>query len=202
MTSLLSPHPHFEEDDHSPILAHVTQRQPFPPGDVRRLLAANRSAPPRKPKPKAPPLHQQRSSNPSPNKNKQSIILNGIRYVEADVHRITLDIAASATTKVASLVDRGANGGMAGADVRLLETGEQFADVRGIANHEVTNLPISTVAGLVESHLGPVILLMHQYAYFGKGKTIHSALQLEHYGNIVNDRSSKLPGGGQLTKIP
>ena len=41
-----------------------------------------------------------------------------------------------------------ANGGMAGSDVRLLETGEQFADVRGIADHEVTNLPISTVAGL------------------------------------------------------
>ena len=82
--------------------------------------------------------------------------------------------------------------------MRLLETGEQFADVRGIANHEVTNLPISTVAGLVESHLGPVILLMHQYAYYGKGKTIHSAVQLEHYGNIVQDRSSKLPGGGQL----
>ena len=96
-----------EEEDHSPILAHVTQRHPFPPGDVRRLLAANRSAPPRRPKPKAPPLHQQRSSNPSPNKNKQSIILNGKRYVEADVHRITLDITASATTKVASLVDRG-----------------------------------------------------------------------------------------------
>ena len=38
--------------------------------------------------------------------------------------------------------------------VRLLETGEKCADVRGINNHTVTNLPISTVAGVVHNQHG------------------------------------------------
>ena len=113
---------------------------------------------------------------------------------------ISFSISTSFTAQVSSLVDRGANGGMAGADVRLLETGEKSADVRGINNHTVTNLPISTVAGVVHSQYGPVIAIMHQYAYHGKGKTIHSSTQIDHYGNIVDDRSTKVPGGRQCIK--
>ena len=41
---------------------------------------------------------------------------------------------------------------------------------------------------------------MHQYAYHGKGKTIHSSTQIEHYGNVVDDRSAKVPGGQQCIK--
>lgn len=44
---------------------------------------------------------------------------------------------------------------------------------------------------------GPVVAIMHQYAYTGKGKTIHSCAQLESYGNDVNDKSVKVPGGLQ-----
>ena len=38
---------------------------------------------------------------------------------------------------------------------------------------------------------------MHQYAYHGKGKTIHSSVQVENYGNDVNDKSLKVRGGTQ-----
>jgi hypothetical protein len=38
---------------------------------------------------------------------------------------------------------------------------------------------------------------MHQYAYTGKGGTIHSSSQLEWCGNDVNDRSIKIDGGRQ-----
>jgi hypothetical protein len=38
---------------------------------------------------------------------------------------------------------------------------------------------------------------MSQYAYLGSGKTIHSAAQLEHYQNNVNDCSVKVSGGLQ-----
>ena len=34
------------------------------------------------------------------------------------------------------------------------------------------------------------------YAYLGSGKTIHLAVQLEHYQNDVNDRSIKVHDGG------
>ena len=35
---------------------------------------------------------------------------------------------------------------------------------------------------------------MHQYAYFGKGKTIHSSGQMEWFKNIVDDRSIRVGG--------
>ena len=38
---------------------------------------------------------------------------------------------------------------------------------------------------------------MHQYAYVGRGKTIHYSPHLEHYGNDVNDKSVKTQGGLQ-----
>jgi hypothetical protein len=38
---------------------------------------------------------------------------------------------------------------------------------------------------------------MHQYAYHGIGKTIHSCVQVENHGNEVNDKSLKTKGGKQ-----
>jgi len=117
-------------DATQPLLAHLTQRQPLPPGDVRRILAANRG--PGVPRRSGIPPPQVPQPGTSP---KDSIILNGKKYIQADTHCISFSISCSITAQVASLVDRGANGGMAGEDVRLLETGEKMADVRGIDNH-------------------------------------------------------------------
>ncbi len=33
---------------------------------------------------------------------------------------------------------------------------------------------------------------MHQYAYLGKGKIIHSSAQIEYFKNSVDDNSSKV----------
>jgi len=92
------------------------------------------------------------------------------------------------------LVDRGANGGMAGEDVMIIERGERYATVNGIDGHTVQDLLICTVAAQVKSNKGPIILIMHQYAYLGKGKTIHSSGQIEYYKNAVDDKSSKVGG--------
>jgi hypothetical protein len=43
---------------------------------------------------------------------------------------------------------------------------------------------------------------MHQYAYTGKGGTIHSSGQLEWCGNNVNDCSIKIEGGRQWLTTP
>jgi hypothetical protein len=43
---------------------------------------------------------------------------------------------------------------------------------------------------------------MHQYAYTGKGGTIHSSGQLEWCGNDVNDPSIKIDGGRQRLTTP
>ena len=96
-----------------------------------------------------------------------------------------------------SLVDRGANGGVAGDDVRVIFKTARNVDIRGIDNHQVTNIPIGTVGGVVTSQKGPIIVIMHQYALLGKGSSIHSPCQLEAYHNDVNDKSVHVKGGLQ-----
>ena len=90
-----------------------------------------------------------------------------------------------------ALVDRGANGGLAGDDMLCLSKAspERFADITGIDNHGVQGLPIVTAAGLIATHRGPVIGIFNQYALLNRGKSIHGAVQLEHQGHDVNDLS-------------
>ena len=106
------------------------------------------------------------------------------------------------TNGIGSLIDGGANGGFAGADVRVLEYTDQHADVTGIADHSVQNVPLATVAGLVKTTKGDAIVIMHQYAYYGKGTTVHSVGQMEHFGLEVDDRSARLPGHRQRIVTP
>jgi hypothetical protein len=63
-----------------------------------------------------------------------------------------------------SLVDRWANGGVAGSDVRVIFKTSRTVDIKGIDNYQVTDVPIGTVGGVVNTQKGPVIALFHQYA--------------------------------------
>ena len=72
-----------------------------------------------------------------------------------------------------------------------------MVDVSGIDHHELVNLPMCTVGGVVASQHGPVIAVMHQCACVGCGSAMHSSGQLEFCKNDVNDKSSKVPGGQQ-----
>ena len=58
-------------------------------------------------------------------------------------------------------------------------------------------IPIVTARGVIKTQHGPAIAILHQYAYSGQGKTIHSSGQLEWYKNDVNDKSIKVAGGMQ-----
>ena len=93
-----------------------------------------------------------------------------------------------------ALVDRGANGGTCGDDVRVIEKSHGIVDVRGIDNHEMPNTPIVTAGGVVHAQSGEVIAIMHQCAHIGQGKTIHSCGQMEHHGLDVCDKSMKVSG--------
>ena len=88
-----------------------------------------------------------------------------------------------------SLVDRGANGGILGNDARVIVTHHRRVDVTGIDNHQMTGLKMVDAAGRVLTQKGPVILILRQYAYHGLHRTLHTAGQIEHYKNIVHDRS-------------
>ena len=58
-----------------------------------------------------------------------------------------------------------------------------------------------TAAGLVATNKGPRIVILHQYAYLGTGKTIHCCGQLESYKNDVCDKSPQLGGKSRLETL-
>ena len=95
------------------------------------------------------------------------------------------------------LVDRGANGGLAGSDMRVIHKTHHKLNIQGIDNHEVTGLDVVTAATLLNTSQGKVIGIFNEYAYLGKGSSIHSSGQLEWFKTNVDEKSVKV-GGTQL----
>jgi hypothetical protein len=62
---------------------------------------------------------------------------------------------------------------------------------------ENSDIPIIIAGGVINTQRGPAIAILNQYAYIGKGKTIHSSGQLEWFGQDVNERSVKVTNGAQ-----
>ena len=95
-----------------------------------------------------------------------------------------------------ALVDRGANGGIAGSDTRVIapSPSDRMIDLSGVDDHTVRNLRIVSAGAHVHTDKGPVILIFHQYALMQDGKTIHSPIQWEHYKATVNDKSPHVTG--------
>jgi len=176
-----------DESSSYSILEHVSGKKQLLPGDIRKVLAANKTKTNLgRNKLRKPPDEDE----PPPD----SIVINGRTYV-AKMHKVLYKLENHTYATTCSLMDRGANGGLAGADVRLLERSLRTVDVTGIDNHQVNDLSIVTCAGKVCSDQGFIILIMHQYAYYGQGKTIHSCCQLEQYKIDVCDKSRKAHGG-------
>ena len=94
------------------------------------------------------------------------------------------------------LIDRGANGGLAGADMRVIHTTPRKINIVGIDDHELTGLNVVTAAALLDTQKGPIIGVFHEYAHLGKGRSNHAAGQMESFNCQVDDRS-KIVGGAQ-----
>ena len=100
-----------------------------------------------------------------------------------------------------SLVDRRANGGLAGSDVRVLCTSFRKCTVTGIDNHEIPGSDLVQYAALVQTNHGLVNFIINEYAYYGRGHSIHSSGQIEWYTNIVDDRSVQVGGQQRIGTI-
>jgi len=124
------------EDDQQ-LLAHLTHCKELPPSDIWHVLASQQS--------KQEKQVMQHSA--IANKPKKSITIDGVVYT-ANMHNIVYLISKHhADKQETSLIDYGANGGMAGDDVMVVE--KHFVTVDGIDGHTVQHLPICTVAALV-----------------------------------------------------
>ena len=95
------------------------------------------------------------------------------------------------------LVDCGANGGLAGSDMHVIDKPHRKINIQGIDNHEVSGLDVVTAATLLNTSQGKVIGIFNEYAYLGKGSSIHSSGQLEWFKTNVDEKSVKV-GGTQL----
>ena len=67
-------------------------------------------------------------------------------------HHFTYYIAQASPDRHGSLVDRGANGGLAGSDVRILSRSSRKCTVTGIDSHELQGLDVVQCAALVETN--------------------------------------------------
>ena len=95
------------------------------------------------------------------------------------------------------LVDNGANGGLAGSDMRGIHRTYRKIKIQDIDNHEVTGLDVVTAATLLNTPQGKVIGIFNEYPYLWKGSSIHSSGQLEWLQTNVDETSVKV-GGTQL----
>ena len=81
------------------------------------------------------------TADPPPPKDEE-IVVNGKRYCQVHAHCIFYSVSSHKSQRVGSLVDRGANGGIAGDDVHIIEKSDRTVDVRGIDNHQITNIQL------------------------------------------------------------
>jgi hypothetical protein len=89
--------------------------------------------------------------------------LNEIKLYEVDdvVYFVS---RADSTAVFASLLDRGANGGIAGDDMRLIcFDRDRTINVQGIDNHQLPHLKISAFGATVNTQNGPVILILFNH---------------------------------------
>ena len=68
-------------------------------------------------------------------------------------------------------------------------------------NHEIQGLDVVQYAAVVNTNYGTVNLIMNEYAYYGKGHTIHSSGQIELLKNTVDDRSVQVSGQWRFCTI-
>ena len=191
----------------APAPAPASKKHTVPPADIRRVLSSS---------------EHRTSTNGQSQSARKELMIDGVPYVpkfspsgrsatdtrqvsfaySANMHyTISANQHAEGDIRGDSLVDRGCNGGVAGEDTRLIAVTGRTVKIQGIDDHQLPPTPIGTVGATVDSHRGPVIVIFHQYAWHGRGKTIHSVIQLEQYQNDVDDRAIRVGGKQRIITL-
>jgi hypothetical protein len=125
----------------TPLFAHMAKKKDIHPGDVTRVLSQSMA------KGAAPPA-------------RKSVVQDGVTYYAANQH-IQYWASSHRQVRTGALVDRGANGGIAGDDVWIINRTGRQVDVQGIDNHQIVDIPIVTAGAIVKSQRGEVIIVLH-----------------------------------------
>ncbi len=114
-----------------------------------------------------------------------------------NVNVTTMKAHPTNTKRLRSLVDRGANGGIAGREMRVISWTDRYVDLSGIDDHTLRAVRIGTFGATVRTHRGDRILVWNQLAHMPDGKSIVAALQMEAGGCAVFEKPPQVTG-----KIP
>jgi hypothetical protein len=194
------------EPSESTLLAYMAGRSPSTsPGDIRRVLAAKQT-----PSTK-PPQRAVNETQVLPDTvqvgtttyylNKSDVSSPGTKQYSANLTMLHYNVSEHSISGIdKALVDRGANGSICGDDMLVLEGSERFVSVSGLAGYKVDQLRLVTARALIQTHKGPAVATFHQMAHLGKGKSILSCIQMEHFGAVINDKPTRL-GGKQCIVI-
>ena len=150
-----------EDIDTTFLIQAATQKSNIAPADIRRVLSNKNS---------------RKSTKPN-------------LWFEASRHELTYHVSNhyGCVNDTNSLVDGGANGGLARSNMRFIATTDRRVDISGIDNHHMTGLKIVTAGGVIPTQRGEVIGIFHQYTLVSQGRSIHSCVQLESFGIKVDD---------------
>ena len=86
---------------------------------------------------------------------------------------MTYYVTKSRRSSQHSLVDRGVNDGVAGNEIRVIQThSDRKVDIRGAENHKISAISLVTAGGVTTTITGEVIVIMHQCACHGKNKPL------------------------------
>ena len=85
--------------------------------------------------------------------------------------------------------------------MRVIYKTHRKINIQGIDNHEGTGLDVVTAATLLNTSQGKVIGIFNEYAYLGKGSSIHSSGQLEWFKTNVDEKSVKVGGTKLITTL-
>ena len=84
-------------------------------------------------------------------------------------------------------------------NIRRITTSDKTVNSMGIGSHQTCSIPLLNIGGVYQYHLWSFVLIIRQYARYGKSKSIHVHVQLEAFRNQVDDESIKI-GGEQIIK--
>ena len=103
-----------DEDTSTVLLAFLSkQKSAAHPGHLENVLSTSKNK-------NAIGARFISKSDASPPKDNE-IVINGKKYHQVQSHRIHYSVSAHKSKRVGSLVDRGANGGIAGDDIGIIE---------------------------------------------------------------------------------
>jgi hypothetical protein len=144
-------------------------------GDIRHVLAAKQSSE----KAKNRKAHEANSTPSTIEIGETTYYLNKGETITRHGHQYSAHMTLfhyhvgkhSVVHTDKALVDRGANGGIVGDDMIVLEGNERFVDVSGLDGHKVSQLRIVTAQTLIQTHKGDAIATFHQMALLARKGT-------------------------------